>query len=519
MKLTPLGKAIIVVALLVAAFFSVRRFAPGLLGKLVPAAKGRDSVVPSKADLPELPASQASTASSRNVAMPGSGPGCEDRPEVRFYHWAWNSQMGLMFATGGKQATEGSLMCKHGVNLKFIREDDAGKMQEALIAFANDLKNGDPNPSKGAHFVAIMGDGSAAFLKGLNDTLKRLGPDYTAKVVGSAGYSRGEDKFMGLPEWKQDPASSKGGLVSGYLRDGDWNIAQKWLGDNGLCNNPDERTWDPNCLNWVAASYYIDAAEKYIAVYCEDRPVVQNGRPTGDRKKVCVNGVVTWTPGDVTVAQKRGGLVSIASTREYASQMPNTIIGIDKWMKDNRQIVEGMLQGIFEGGDAVKNSPAALRKAAEVSAEVYHESDSGPDYWEKYFDLQTERDKQGLRVSLGGSSVNNLADNLLLYGLAPGSSNLFAATYTVFGDIVKQQYPDLVPSYYPVRDILDTSYIQAVASAAPSAATTVAAAERPTFSAAEPVRSVVSRRAWNINFETGSANFTPETERQLQQLL
>ncbi len=29
MKLTPLGKAIIVVALLVAAFFSVRRFAPG----------------------------------------------------------------------------------------------------------------------------------------------------------------------------------------------------------------------------------------------------------------------------------------------------------------------------------------------------------------------------------------------------------------------------------------------------------------------------------------------------------
>jgi len=519
MKLTPLGKAIIVVALLVAAFFSVRRFAPGLLGKLVPAAKGRDSVVPSKADLPELPASQASTASSRNVAMPGSGPGCEDRPEVRFYHWAWNSQMGLMFATGGKQATEGSLMCKHGVNLKFIREDDAGKMQEALIAFANDLKNGDPNPSKGAHFVAIMGDGSAAFLKGLNDTLKRLGPDYTAKVVGSAGYSRGEDKFMGLPEWKQDPASSKGGLVSGYLRDGDWNIAQKWLGDNGLCNNPDERTWDPNCLNWVAASDYIDAAQKYVAGYCEDRAVVQNGRRTGDTKKVCVNGVVTWTPGDVTVAQKRGGLVSIASTREYSSQMPNTIIGIDKWMRDNREIVEGMLQAMFEGGDAVKNSPAALQKAAEISSEVYAESDAGPDYWEKYFDVQTERDKQGLKVSLGGSAVNNLADNLLLFGLAPGSSNLFAATYSVFGDIVKQQYPDLVPSYYPVSDILDTSYVQGVASRAPAAATAVAAAERPTFSASEPVRSVVSRRAWNINFETGSANFTAETERQLQQLL
>jgi len=519
MKLTPLGKAIIVVALLVAAFFSVRRFAPGLLDKIVPAAKGREAVVPAKADLPALPSSQATPASSRNVAMPGSRPGCEDQPEVRFYHWAWNAQMGLMFATGGQQATDGSLMCKNGVNLKFVREDDAGKMQEALIAFANELKNGNPNPKTGAHFVGIMGDGSASFLKGLNDTLRRLGPEYMAKVVGSAGYSRGEDKFMGLPDWKQTPASSKGGLVSGYLRDGDWNISQKWLGDNGLCNNPDEKTWDPNCLNWLAANDYIDAAEKYVVGYCEDRPVVENGRRKGETKKVCVNGVVTWTPGDVTVATKRGGLVPIVSTREYSSQMPHVIIGIDKWMKDNRPIVEGMLKAMFEGGDAVKTSPAVLRKAAEISAEVYHESDAGPDYWEKYFDVQNERDKQGLRIQLGGSAVNNLADNLLLFGLAPGSSNLFSATYTVFGDIVKQQYPDLVPSYYPVSEILDTSYVQAIASKAPAAATAVAAAEVPTFSAAEPVRTVVSRRAWNINFETGSANFTSGAERQMQQLL
>jgi OmpA-OmpF porin, OOP family len=516
MKLTPLGKVIIVVALLVAAFFSVRRFAPGVLDKIVPGAKARESVVPSRADLPNAPDSEAAVA-ARNVPMPGSGPGCEDRTEVRFYHWAWNAQMGLMFATGGPQATEGSLMCKNGVNLKFTREDDVGKMQEALIAFATDLEKGNAQPRNGAHFVAIMGDGAAAFLKGLNDTLRRLGPEYTAKVVGSAGYSRGEDKFMGPPEWKQNPATSKGGVVAGYLRDGDWNIAMKWLGDNGLCNNPDERTWDPDCLNWFAASDYIDAAEKYVSGYCEERPVVQKGRRTGDKRKVCVNGVVTWTPGDVTVAQKRGGLVSVASTREYASQMPNTIIGIDRWMQDNRPAVEGMLKAIFEAGDAIKSNPAALRKAAEISAEVYHEEDA--DYWEKYFDLQNERDKQGLRVQLGGSSVNNLADNLVLYGLAPGSSNLFAATYTVFGDIVKQQYPDLMPSYYPVNEILDTSYVQAVASVAPAAATSVAAAEQQTFSSAEPVRNVVSRRAWNINFETGSANFTPEAEREMQQLL
>ena len=36
-----------------------------------------------------------------------------------------------------------------------------------------------------------------------------------------------------------------------------------------------------NCLNWVAANDYLDAAEKYISGYCEDRPVVSGGRKTG----------------------------------------------------------------------------------------------------------------------------------------------------------------------------------------------------------------------------------------------
>lgn len=520
MKLTPLGKVIIFVALLLAAFFAVKRFAPDLLARFVPEAKSRESVVPEKAELPDLPSSQAPSAlSDRKVKLPGAKAGCDDLPEVRFYHWAWNAQMGMMFATGGPQATDGSLMCEKKVNLRFIREDDPSKMQEGLVAFASDLKNGERNPDKGTHFVAIMGDGAATFLKGLNDTLSRLGPEYQAKIVGSAGYSRGEDKFMGPPEWKASPAASKGGLVTGVLRDGDWNIAQKWLGDNGLCNNPDEKTWDPDCLNWVASPDYIDAAEKYIAGYCEDRPVVSKGKRTGDTKKVCVNGVVTWTPGDVTIAQKRGGLVSIVSTREYASQMPNVIIGIDKWMRDNRQEVEGMLEAIFEGSDLVKSSPKALEKAAEISAEVYQEAGADADYWLKYFDGVTERDKQGLRVELGGSSVNNLADNLMLFGLNPGSSNLFAATYTVFGDIVKAQYPDLVPSYPPVGQILDTSYIKAIASRAAPEAVAETAAERPTFTPSAPVRNVVSRKAWNINFATGNANFTPEAERQMQQLL
>jgi OOP family OmpA-OmpF porin len=378
--------------------------------------------------------------------------GCADKPEVRFYHWAWNAQMGMILATGGKQATADSLMCKHGVNLKLIREDNTDQMQALMATFAEGLKKGEKNPTAGAHFIAIMGDGSAMFLKGLNDRLRKLGPEYTAVVVGSAGYSRGEDKFMGPPAWKQNPQKARGGLVAGVLRDGDWNIALKWLGDNKIPNNPDETRYDPNALNWVNASDYIDAAQKYVSGFCTDLKNVK----TGQKEKHCVDGVVTWTPGDVTVAEKKGGLVSIVSTKENRMQMPNVIIGNRAWASANRELVKGMLSGLFEGADLIKKDPAALRKAAALSAVVYGEKDG--DYWHKYFKPITQKDKQGLTVELGGSTVNGLAENAQLFGLG-GKTNYFAATYTTFADIVKSQYPQLLPGYDPVDQVVDLSYL------------------------------------------------------------
>ena len=74
------------------------------------------------------------------------------------------------------------------------------------------------------------------------------------------------------------------------------------------------------------------------------------------------------------------------------------------------------------------------------------------------------------------TAVNNLADNLLLFGLVPGAANLFGATYKVFGDIVVAQYPELVPSYPPSTQILDTSYIQDIAKKATPATTAKAVA-------------------------------------------
>ena len=453
MRFTALGKFVVLI-LAIGVSLGVWRF----WNRLAPSAATKPSVEVPKIDLPTSNTPNTNTPINNGSNVPiavnasDSNAGCADKPEVRLLGYAWNAQMGMHVANGGAQAARGSIMCGRGVNLRFARQDDNGKLQEALVAFATELSQGKPNPTKGAHFMTMMGDGSAAFIAGLNNALKRLGPEYQAKIVDAIGYSRGEDKFMGPADWKADPNSSKGGLVAGVLRDGDWNIALKWLGDNGLKTNPDEKTWDPDALNWVAANDYLDAAEKYITGYSETRPVVRNGKRTGETKTIRVNGVVTWTPGDVNIAQKKGGLVSIISTREYSSQMPCVVIGIDKWMKANRSTVENMILAIGEGSQLVQTSPAALKKGAQISAAVYKEQGAGADYWEKYFKGTQETDKQGLTVELGGSSVNTLADSLLAFGLTPGSADLVSATYTVFGNWCNRSIPIWCPVFrLPIR--------------------------------------------------------------------
>lgn len=470
------------------------------------------SEVPLQANLPDASTQESTQASSAvpPIALPSTTPAVVSGPQVRAKVMAWNAQMGWAFATGGPVVTQGSLMQQHNVNMNIIREDDCSKMQTELISFAKALKS-NPQPTDGVQFVAVMGDGSPSFLQGIKPELEKLGPEYMAEVIGSAGYSRGEDKFLGPVEFKTNPKLARGSLIAGVILDGDWDLVLKWAGDNGLKNNPDEKTWDADAINWLAANDFVDAGNKYIQNICEDRPVVSNGKRTGETKHVCVNGVTTWSPADVNVAKQRGGLVSIVSTKEYSNQMPNTIIGIKKWDAANRPIVEGMLAAILEGGDQVKSHHTALYRAAEASAAIYKEESAA--YWEKYYTGVIEADKTGVQVSLGGSMANNLNDELVLFGLIPGSANLFAATYTVFGNIQVQQYPKRVPSYPPVESILNTNFIQAIAAKANASG----AATMPKYTGAQ-LTSVVSKKQWSINFETGSDTFTPETLVQLNDL-
>jgi outer membrane protein OmpA-like peptidoglycan-associated protein len=232
-----------------------------------------------------------------------------------------------------------------------------------------------------------------------------------------------------------------------------------------------------------------------------------------------VNGVVTWTPGDVLVAEKRGGLVSIASTKEYASQMPNVIIGIQPYMSRHPALVEGMIAATLAGGHAVKGSNAALERGAEVSDQVYAEKETGKAYWLKYFAGSVERDAQGLSIELGGSKVNDLGDNVALFGLRPGYANAFEATYTTFGKIVHDQYPADVPSFPAVSEVLNTSYLEHVLAAqrAPVDAR-VETASYVSVAGAE-TKSQVGRRSWQIQFDTGKDSFRPEANEVLNELM
>lgn len=509
MKLTFKAKLILMI-LGVIAFVVVGRFAYS--NGWIPGMKPVVSSVPKSANVPkgiELAKSQVP-----ETPMPSSRASKVNKPAVRILVWAWNAQMGEMYANGGPLTTSGSLMEKHDVKVQLTRQDDAEKMKADLISFAQELKSGNPQPSAGSHFVQIMGDGFAQFAAAINPTLKKFGPEYTVRLVGSAGKSAGEDSFRGPQEWKDNPSKAKGGVCVGYLRDGDWNIAQKWLGDNGIKNNPDETTYDPDALNWIAANDYIDAVNKMIAGYSESRPIVRDGKKTGESKTITAQSVVTWTPGDVMAAEKIGGLVSILSTRENDGQMPLAIIGIGKWCTDNRETVTDMLAAIFEGSDQVKLYPNALKQAGAISAKVYGEQDG--DYWVKYYQGATVKDRRGQMTELGGSAVFDLADNLNLFGLSSGKANAFEATYTVFGDIVVNQYPRLVPSYPAFKDVVDTSFLEEARRKYPPVES--AQNETTQFSASDAITQKVGNRNWSINFKSGSAELTPDGLVTVQQL-
>jgi OOP family OmpA-OmpF porin len=499
MKMTPLGKGIIVAAIVGAGLFGAYRM--GYLNTPAP----QLASVPPKIDIPGQNGNISQAALPTGYSQVALTPSNNSyTPKVMTL--AWNATMGLQYANGDVITAPDSLMAKRGIHVALVREDDYSKQQAELTLFAAEVAKGVAYPTQGAAFTIIMGDGYPAYVQGLQEQFVKL--NQQVQVVGAIGYSRGEDKCMLPPKVKANAQLAKGSLIGAVLRDGDWNICVKWASDNGIRINPDEKTYDPDAMNFVAVDSFQQADEKLIAGYCEDRLNVTTNR----KQNVCQNGTATWTPGDVTVAKKKGGVVPVASTKEYMWQMPAVVIGNKQWMENNRAWVENFLAAALEGGEQVRSSEAALLKGAAVSAKVYKEENA--EYWARYYKGVTETDATGQLVSLGGSTANGVADNAYLFGLN-GNDNLYKRVYNVYGGIAKAYYPKLLPALVPYDQVVNTSYVQGVilkTSAMPAASV-------PTYRADVNTSNVIAKRSYSIEFDTGKASFTGNAMNQLDQVL
>ncbi len=463
-----------------------------------------------KVVLPDVPEASLQGNAASKLPLPAEEPSANGGTKIKWEVMAWNSQFPLMYANGGALTTKGSLIDKAKLQINIIRQDDCNKSIADIVKFAADYKN---NPTIEGVFASYMGDGMPAFFSALSKELEPLGAEYQPVAFYAMGKSYGEDKLMGPANWKVDPKNAIGKTVSCYLRDGDMNILLKWAGDNGIKVNPDETTFDRNAVNLVSASDFLDAANKYITGYKEKRAFVENGKKLSSDTTVGVDAVATWTPGDVNVAKKKGGLINIASTKQYSTQMPNITITIRKFANDHRTDIENLIMALSQSGDQVRSYTDAKEFAAKVSAKVYNEEDGA--YWLKYYNGVTEKDLQGIDVELGGSMAFNLPDAATMFGLGKDGLDRYKIVYNTFGDILSKMYPEYMATYPEYAKMVDKSYMQSVIVNHPELmeGKTIGITYAPT------ITDKVSSKSFQIQFETGSAIIKKESYAVLDEIL
>ena len=502
LKLKPAGKVLIIVAVVAAGILAVRWYQN----------RPKDvngSIEVGKVALPDAPEASLQ-GNAVQLPLPGNEQAVNGGTAITWERMAWNSQFSGMYANGGVRTTKGSLFDNAHLDVTYLRQDDCNKQMADLVKFANDYKS---NPNAAGVLITFMGDGMPAFMTSLAKELEPLGPEYQPIIIPvTHGKSFGEDQVMAPQSWKQDPKNALGKCVAGVLRDGDINILLKWAGDNGLKVNPDETTYDGNAINIIAANDFLDAPNKYITGYTEKRKLIVNGKTTGTDTTVGVDGVATWTPGDVNVATKKGGLVTIASTKQYASQMSNQTIAIKRWANDHRTDIENMIIALAQAGDQVRSFNEAKKFAAEVSTKLYQEQNA--DYWLKYFNGIEEKDIQGLKVTLGGSAVFNLNDMANTYGLGDDKVDRYKAVYNTFGNLMVKMYPSIMPSFLPYEKAVDKSFLFSVISNHPELLQGKAIETKY----AEQITEAVSSKSYKIEFETGSANIKPGSYKLLNEI-
>lgn len=430
----------------------------------------------------------------------------------------WNGQVAAAYAMGGTQTSKGSLYEKAGLDIKFTWQDDWNKTVAAFIKNANDIKS-DMNTVP--IFFTIMGDGGPGFTV-MTKELAKLGKDYELIGVDFLGRSDGEDGFYGPVEWKKNPKACLGKCVSGTPRDGDVNIIIKWCSDNGIPFNVNNKYVYRDALNLIDCADYVEAGNKYIAGFTEKRIVVRNGKTFPDSVVDCTcDGYTSWTPVDMTVAEKKGGLVRLVSTHEYSAQMPCTVVMLKAWAyasSEHQSAIKAFVKANGEAGDQVRSFPDALEFAAKVSAKWYGDQ---PDKPAKYIiDLyhgKEVKDATGMRTMVGGSKAFNLADAANMCGKGKDRIDRYKMTYEYFGGQCIKLWPKEMEGMAPYSSFFDKSFIGSVLD------NNTDLADGKTEEDLKPVATgditeEVSSKPYNIQFQTGKAIIAPASKAQLSEI-
>ena len=426
-----------------------------------------------------------------------------DDPEVTIGIWTWQTQSALIDAVGGKGKSgdhPDSLLYQAGIkNTRLVVENDTSKQVEALA-------------SNNMQFVTTTGDQSAVDIAGANKLLR--GPK--SKIVWSGGYSSGEDCLMGPESWKKDPQNAKGSLVVTAVPYCDFNVVVNWAADNKIPVNPDEKVYNPDAINFVNATDHIEASQKFIS----NAKVSLKNVKTGQQENREIDGVATWTPGDVMAAQGRSSvnykgkpekLQKIISTEQYSAMMPNILFTTEDFIKKHPDYIETLLRCIARSSAKIKGDPNYFKtRVAALNAEVFNLEGKGPSFWAKYFDIVEENG-----VKLGGSRINDIADNQHLFGLdskKPLADSVFGISYSEHAKRLQKLLPERMPTFTPVDQVIDLSFIKKM-----SDEVGTIKAETGSSSQANSADTVVKAN-FDITFDSGSAELKPSELAKLNEI-
>ena len=444
MKLTPMGKAIVVVALLVAAFFAVRRFVPGLKTWAIGGDKSGTAAAPGsttvdKNDFDALgnaPADPERGKGSEGVSPASNlgGSGKLDRPlVVAINTWAGHAP-GIVFNNGMEPNSGSSYRKKYGLDVRFVlMEDPATK----LAAF----RKGD---------VDIMWDTVDNWAREASMLAEQ---NQKAKSVILQDWSRGGDGIVSLASIKSIE-ELKGHRIACTQFTPSHFLLLYLLAQSGL--SPADR-----------------AAVEQGIIFTQDAPAA-----AAAFKARQVDAAVTWEPDLSSSVEARGTEAHVlVSTAAATNIIADTLVArqdlIDRYPDTVRDFVHGWLEGI----DLVKNDPqgsyATVGKALKLDADT-------------------------ISGMLSGLKLTPYADNAQFYGLAGGKGHFEALFDTAF---IIWRKKGLVTRAVESRDWADPRFLQALAADYPGQKV-----EEPRIAAKAPSekdRAIINKQI-QIHFTPGS---------------